>query len=172
MNLVETNSKFDAIDQVEWIRLAAFIDGEGCIRIATVKGGKLRRRRILYAEVSIANTDSRLMLWLKGTFGGSTCVDKKRAKPNWAPRYSWSVASRYAVELLRRAYPYLLLKKEQANEIFAFQTTVKRWGVKGAPDEVILQQWKFKERLQLLKGTASKRNLELSDEDKLLPRVG
>lgn len=68
-------------------------------------------------------------------------------------------------------YPYLLIKREQADVAFAFQRTIRRWGVKGAPDSVILAQWRMKERLQALKGTASRRGPEISDVDKLRPRA-
>lgn len=155
-----------AVAQVNWARLAAYIDGEGCIRIAGVKGATPYSRRVLYVEVTITNTDVRLGAWLQATFGGSVYVSKANAKnPKWSPAVAWVVGSRHAATLLEYCLPYFLIKREQANVALSFQSTIvadRRYGCKGRPVELIDQQMKLRDQLQTLKGTSSRARRSLT----------
>lgn len=148
------------VSQIDWARLAAYIDGEGCIRIAGVKGSTPYSRRVLYVEVSIANTDLRLTDWLKKTFGGSVYVNNRRLdKPNWAQSSAWVVGSRWAAALLEGSLPYFVIKREQAEVALAFQATIvtdRRYGCKGRPQELLDHQHALSAQLQSLKGTSSR----------------
>lgn len=149
------------ISQIDWARLAAYIDGEGCIRIAGVKGSTPYRRRVLYVEVTITNTDLRLSAWLKSTFGGSVYINKQnRGNVRWASTTAWVVGSRHAARILEFCLPYFIIKREQADVALAFQRTIvvdRRYGCKGRPIELINQQTTLQEQLQTLKGTASRK---------------
>ncbi len=149
------------ISQIDWARLAAYIDGEGCIRIAGVKGSTPYSRRVLYVEVTISNTDARLTEWLKVKFGGSVWVDRSRLKknPHWSPGTAWVVSSRHASEILSNCLPYFIIKREQADVALAFQATIltdRRYGCKGRPQELLDRQHEMREQLQTLKGTSSR----------------
>ena len=147
------------VSTIDWARLAAFIDGEGCIRIAGVKGSKSYSRRVLYVEITISNTDLRLLQWLKNTFGGSVSM-RPRAVEKWSPAGAWVVGSRHAANILEGCLPFFIIKREQADVALAFQATIlvdRRYGCKGRPTELIDQQMQMKEQLQDLKGTSSRR---------------
>lgn len=148
------------VSQIDWARLAAYIDGEGCIRIAGVKGATPYSRRVLYVEITITNTDLRLTSWLKDKFGGCVYVNNKHTnKPNWSPSSAWTVASKYAATLLENAMPYFVIKREQAEVALAFQATIitdRRYGCKGRPQELLDHQHALSAQLQSLKGTSSR----------------
>lgn len=149
------------ISAVDWARLAAYIDGEGCIRIAGVKGATPRSRRVLYVEVTVSNTDARLTAWLKNTFGGSVHVNNRRLgnEHKWAPATAWVVGSKHASILLENALPFFIIKREQADVALAFQQTIitnRRYGRSGRPMEIIDRQHDLREQLQTLKGTSSR----------------
>ena len=57
------------ISQIDWARLAAYIDGEGCISIKSVAGYNAAARRVFYIDLAVTNTDVRLLSWLRSIFG-------------------------------------------------------------------------------------------------------
>lgn len=148
------------VSQVDWARLAAYIDGEGCIRIAATNRKQSPRREILYLEVTITNTDLRLTAWLKATFGGSVYLSKPNyGKAKWAPAAAWVVSTRHAAALLEYCLAYFIIKRDQAEVALAFQSTIlpdRRYGMKGRPQSIIDRQQQFREQLQTLKGTSSR----------------
>jgi hypothetical protein len=148
------------IAQVDWARLAAYIDGEGSITIASVRGARPDSRRVMYVNVAVANTDIRLLEWLRNTFGGT--ISKFRHKSEhvkWAQAYVWTVGSRHASALLDRCLPYFIIKREQAEIALAFQRTIltdRRYGCKGRPLELIAAQEQLRQDLSTLKGTSGR----------------
>lgn len=152
----------DAVPQIEWARLAAYIDGEGCISIARVKGYAKSSRPVLYLSITVANTDPRLIQWLTTRFGGATHVAKRPHGKPWSPAYTWNAASRHGAELLRRALPFFIIKREQAEIALAFQDTIvadRRYGRTGRPAELLAEQDQMREQLFALKGTSSRAQL-------------
>lgn len=122
-------------NEVDLARLAAYIDGEGNIFIKPY--GKARKSGGYYLQLNIVNTDPRLMIWLKKTFGANWRLRKqKKAKPHHKDSYLWIAIGSKAAELLRACYPYLVIKKEQADVALAFQATLKGTGVKKISNEI------------------------------------
>ena len=63
---------------MSWARLAAFIDGKGSILISRVRpsGGYANPQHALI--VNVGNSDTRLILWLKNTFGGFAVATRSK----------------------------------------------------------------------------------------------
>lgn len=143
----------------DWARLAAYIDGEGCIRIAPCKSKKWKREH-LYIQVVVTNTDPRLPLWCAQNFGGRVYGHSnnlyKRQHPHWSSCVYWSINCQLAKRVLEGCLPYFIIKREQAEIAIAFGNTLKRWGVKGTPRDVIEKQYELKSTLSKMKGTASR----------------
>ena len=98
-------------------RLAAYIDGEGYIAIERV--GIKRSHKM---QVTITNTDVRLVVWLKDTFGGEY---RAKGKTNSRRRiWYWYAGSALADELLKACLPYFIMKRDQAEIAIAFRRTV------------------------------------------------
>lgn len=100
--------------------VAGIIDGEGtiCIHQDKAKSGKV----YLQLRVDVTNTNEWLIQWLKFALGGHTDVSR-RAKigKNWKPSWRWSVSANQASAFLKLIYPYLRLKKPQAELAIKFQ---------------------------------------------------
>lgn len=106
---------------LDWARLAAFLDGEGCITLCNRTGCTRVQGRRVY--VSVANTDVRLICWLKDTFGGnvrphsSTHANSMNAKP----LFVWEASTRDRMQkVLESALPYFIIKREQAEIALAY----------------------------------------------------
>ena len=105
--------------------LAAIVDGEGTISICDKrimkrkskgirKTNKIYRARINFStNVSVANTDPRLIDWLVSNFAGNIS-HTKRQKKHWKPKITWNMPTTRISYLLELAFPYFVLKREQA----------------------------------------------------------
>ncbi len=124
--------RLEEISSVDWARLAAYVDGEGCIGISLhyVKR-RVKRYRAEHMYVNVVNTDPRLIAWCFTTFGG--CLrESKRPDRNHRNMSIWQVSADQAAEILEHCLPYFLIKREQAEIALAFQLTrLKRGGQKG-----------------------------------------
>ena len=98
--------------------VAGIIDGEGCIRLAS-RG--LRNNLVSYyigVEVGMTNKD--LIYSLKEMFGG--CVIVRNQQGNRKTRYDWSLRTKMALDFIKLIYPYLRVKKQQADVALRFQS--------------------------------------------------
>jgi hypothetical protein len=150
----------DHVTEVDWARLAAFIDGEGCIRVSSRTGYLGRDRRNMCLQINISNTDPRLPQWLKETFGGGVYLRDHNHKLNvkWANCFSWIVSTHHARVILERCLPYFVIKRDQAEIAIAFQKTMQGKGrSRRTPDHIIEQRWKYRDALSALKGRSSRK---------------
>lgn len=144
---------WDTIQEIDWARLAAYIDGEGCITISNTKGSQAQ-----YMKVFIANTDPRLMEWCRDNFGGTINGKKRVNREKHKPCYVWTVCSQMAWVVLLGCMPYFIIKREQAEIALSFQRTMsrKRPWVDGRPERLPADVLKFRNQcygeLRRLKG--------------------
>src|SRR6266702_116697 len=94
--------------------LAGFVDGEGCIGLSPVPYGGWQVRII------ITNTSEDILKQIHSQYGGT--MSARQYKPNWKPCRQLTLCSRKAIVLLRDIYPFLVLKRPQANIAFEFQS--------------------------------------------------
>jgi len=100
--------------------VAGIIDGEGSINLC-------KHMNNIVLHVSVSNTNEWLLQWLKFGFGGSFYPADATDLRNQC--WQWALSGKKAVEFLRLVYPYLQLKKPQADLAFKFQAgkTRERW---------------------------------------------
>jgi hypothetical protein len=152
--------------EVDWARLAAYIDGEGSIfirqRKATAGDVRKNQARGHSLVVTIANCDIRLLNWCRENFDG--CVYRSRPdSPGVGAKYqrprrayfAWIVGNAKAAHMLDKCMPYFICKKEQAEIALAFQKTVSRrnhtrWKG-GLPSGLYEEREAFRLELQRLK---------------------
>jgi hypothetical protein len=132
------------ISQIDLARLAAYIDGEGGITINSYfqnerNGSRRQHQRVV---VQVSNSDIRLLDWCKSITGvGTVQFSNRRNKlfgeRNWKPVYVWSCANTKAYEVVMAVHPYLIIKRERAEIVEAFQKLVLRGTNrrKGVPPE-------------------------------------
>ena len=100
------------MDIADLAYFAAFIDGEGCIRVC----GKRARAT---ASLSVTNTYPQVLRDLESFFGGSIRFCPT-ASPYHLPKYEWYVYGETALRAVRTLMPYLRQKKDQAAALLAW----------------------------------------------------
>jgi len=103
---------------------AGLFDGEGSVAITYSKrtGSEQRYHRL---QISVTNTDPRVLVWLRDRFGG--CITNVRLGANTRQRPSarWQTSLRRAEAFLRAVRPYLVIKGEQADVAVALRATIR-----------------------------------------------
>ena len=123
--------------------LAGMTDGEGYIGITLVRKGEkkhwgLEKDATFRAEINITSTNKSIIKWI-----GSLCdgyVDgRDHSQPNRKRSYAWEARkTNQCASFLKLVYPYLKIKKPQADVLLRFLQTFneprKRRGiVRGKP---------------------------------------
>lgn len=125
---VDYATELAAVRDVDWARLAAFLDGEGNLRlnaddIKTCRQGKRRMTRYR-CILRITNTDVRLTEWCQRTFGGSIMF-RESGSLKWKDSTTWYTCDGRTEYILRNCLPYFVIKREQAEIMLAFRATYK-----------------------------------------------
>lgn len=109
----------------KWHYLAGLIDGEGSVRIAkAVHQNKYGNKRLhLVPQISIANTDNRMMDFLVKEFGGFFHAKKREGK--WRTIYQWHMQG-LKEDFFKNLNGKLILKQEQLKLILDFIQLRKR----------------------------------------------
>jgi hypothetical protein len=128
INIDDFKAKLDKVSEIDFARLAAYIDGEGCITITTSPArGKKAITRNHNLLVTVTNTSVLLFDWITSTFGGRELVaNSNHGKPNTKMCYRWMLSEIQSEEVLRRCLPYFIIKGEQARVALAFRN-IKKW---------------------------------------------
>ncbi len=101
--------------------LAGLIDGDGTISIHLDRGGHK-------PVVSISNTNREVLEWCKNLVGKGSISNKKRYKENHTPSFNLVWVYDTALDIAKKCYPYLIIKKERAECILRWKSVVKRNG--------------------------------------------
>lgn len=106
--------------------IAGFVDGEGYIGITKDNSRRNYRRTDFYkAVVKVANTNKEIIQWLKDSFGG-TLYYRKRDNDNWKNALCWTLEGKNLIPFIDKIYPYLRVKKKQAEIVKKFRKTFKK----------------------------------------------
>lgn len=106
--------------------IAGFVDGEGYMGIQRRRRNRNLKLIEYQAYFAIGNTNKDILLYIQRLLGGS--VRQRTSKPNCLPYFIWRVVSKHSVDILECLFPYLKVKKLQAESIIKFQNTM---GTKG-----------------------------------------
>src|ERR1700690_3415057 len=71
ISIEDFNAKLDKASDIDFARLAAYIDGEGCIGISNSKRRGKATHRMHTMQLTVTNTSLLLLDWITLTFGGS-----------------------------------------------------------------------------------------------------
>jgi hypothetical protein len=100
--------------------LAGIIDGEGTIGIYYSK-----KQNIYRLKIYVVNTNKELITWIQDTFGGY--VYSRESNKGWKTRYEWHCKD-ISDDILKKVFPYLIVKKQQAKIAIAFRKTHQHHG--------------------------------------------
>jgi len=132
------------IEQIAY--LAGIIDGEGCFYIGRVKQGKYGNGYQWHCMLKVTSCDESLIIWLENTFGGA-----KDSRYRWTskkkftrPVYNWQATGPMLDYVVLVIYPYLIIKKRQAEVMTKYRYTCQNIGSKR------LEDWKSEARLECM----------------------
>jgi hypothetical protein len=106
---------------VEIAYLAGLIDGDGTISIHSDSGAHK-------PMVSIANTNREVLEWCKNLIGKGSISNKKTYKSHHTPSFNLRWEYDIALDVAKKCYPYLIIKKERAGCVLKWKSVVKRNG--------------------------------------------
>lgn len=110
--------------KIDLAYVAGIIDGEGTIGF---RKEKLASGNLCYRmRVSVRHTNEWLIRWLCFAFGGSI-VKRKASKAVHKDTWQWCIQANQAAKFLRFIYPYLRLKRNQADVALKFQANKRRF---------------------------------------------
>ncbi len=121
-----------ALSEVEKAYIAGLIDGEGCIYIDRYKDKRNKSGNFSYTlRVKINNTFYGMIEWLDertvGVYKSNSFKCKGQEYDDWRknrkPVFEWKLSGMNGIKLLRDVYPYLVIKKKQAEQAFKFEET-------------------------------------------------
>ena len=108
------------MNQTELAYTAGIVDGEGCLGIYLANNGE-NYKPTYYAIVTVVNTDKCLLQWLEKSYGGRVFqVRHKEEGKNWKPIWRWEIRTSEALQFLTAIYPFLFIKKAQADVLISF----------------------------------------------------
>jgi hypothetical protein len=140
---------FTQVSEIDWAKLAAYIDGEGCISIMKCNPAFNRQTWIL--SVTVSNTDPRLPQWIKDRVGGQFSSQAVGTRKATLPIFHWNVRNKQAELVLRNCLPHFVIKREQAEIAIAFRGTTTNTGRRPMDEAVVKVREEFKAQLTSLK---------------------
>lgn len=129
--------KYKMIAERNIIWAAGVIDGEGCILLKKVKGGKNDLHTL---DLEVSMTDYHAVKKLHEIFGiGSFRPSRRKKKQaNHRQAWRWVCTSNDAMEVIELVLPYLIVKREQAELATKFSELKKKHpGRKGLSQEEV-----------------------------------
>jgi hypothetical protein len=142
---------------------AGYFDGEGTISIHRRRGKYEKATFVL--QLNVGSTDPEPLYWLYENFGGRVRGPLRRPKENHKPIYFWQTATSSAESFLKEIYPYLIVKKKQADVALKLRATLGKMGER-ASEETIRQREELKAELSRL----NRRGLSAEEVEKLKRR--
>ena len=141
-----------------YIWLAGFIDGEGCVYVSRAKNEQISWGYQYSLRLEITQADEVLLNTIKERVNSGCVLQNKalaRIKGRASKRLVYSIkwSSNNAYELLKKVYPYLVVKQKQAKLAIEFQELVREhYGKRvNRPVNYSEKQSKLRELLQVAK---------------------
>ncbi len=113
-----------SLTSTDWAWLAGFVDGEGSIYLRLE--GRKRVKPYHHLRIQITNTRKDVLELIAFKFGGHVNTQGRIPNAGRKPVYRWNAAAKQAEIILKNLYPYLILKKDQAEIGIEFLKTKMR----------------------------------------------
>ncbi len=114
------------MDKDYLIYIAGFFDGEGCIGLYGYPPNRGLTSHNIRLMVSVSNTKREVLDGLKTNFGGGvTLMSKSKTSIKWKKCYQWRVTGKQAETFLKSIYPFMRVRKPQAEVALKYRETVR-----------------------------------------------
>jgi hypothetical protein len=118
----DLNVKTLSVEDAAYI--AGFVDGEGHVGINITHSVSSRRKVGHSIRLKITNTFPGVLDWIVERIGYGRVYTRKPFKGGVQPFYDFGLSGTRAVALLKQLYPYLKVKRLQAEVAFRYAETV------------------------------------------------
>ena len=127
--------------------LAGFFDGEGTVGLRHAhRTRNIDGKDSFTLRIRITQTNEDVMNWVKIITGTGT-VYKKKTAPGFKDAWEWATSGTMAVQVLREMYPFLKVKRLQAEIAFKFGDTIKP--KRGNPLSIEERQYRYSLRKEM-----------------------
>ena len=131
----------NSLSDVDAAYIAGLLDGEGNISLLRnhSKNPNRKNRTPSYVlRLSINNTFPGIVEWVQMKVGHGRVYLENRSASSRKQSYRWSITGRRCLGFLREVYPYLKIKKLQAEVAFTYGRTISYSGHCKLNEEVIV----------------------------------
>ena len=142
--------KVNILSEKDAAYIAGFLDGEGCICLHKTHANDKNRKQTYHLKVRITNTFPGIMEWIHAVVGSGSLYTKKKYPGANKQGWDWQITGRRAIDLLNQLYPYMKVKRLQAEVAFEFGETISYPGQNKLTDEVIDIRDGLRTRLSVL----------------------
>ncbi len=146
----DKNLKINILSVEDAAYIAGFLDGEGCISLGRVHCYDKNANTTYLLRVQICNTSPGVMDWIALKVGYANVCKKKKRNEHYKDIWVWGLSGRRAIDLLEQLYPYLKVKKLQAEVAFEFSKTIAYPGQSKLDDKVLIFRKGLKQRMSAL----------------------
>jgi len=116
------------LTDIDLAYIAGFFDGEGCISLCKVKDDSYRRNYNYMLAIHVSNTKLEILEMLHREFGGHFQRIKNKTTPNGKEIYVWALTRRIATRFIKAIYPYLRMKRRQAELALEYRKLINPYG--------------------------------------------
>ena len=102
----------NTLDQTDAAYIAGLIDGEGTVTLS-----RRHRNENRHVVISISNTDRPLLEYVLNSVGAGKITNKRTSQSHHTPSYTYAIANRQALALLKQTLPYLKTYKAKRSDI-------------------------------------------------------
>jgi len=143
--------ELENIPDTDWARLAAYIDGEGCISLNRTK----RKDGECYAyrpTITIGNTSFALMDWLRFMFNFSIYTRRTNAQSHFGNKtnyYAYTSHKASIITILNNVLPFLIVKADHAITLLTFWSDKEALWISGAKVPEFVEEKRFQIYLRM-----------------------
>ncbi len=129
--------------------IAGFFDAEGAIMVKCFKTKTNLRYQL---AVSLADVDRNLLVYIRRKFRnfGSIAMLYRVRYFGQKPTYEWRLESKQAMFFLKQVYPFLMIKKSEAETGIRFQSFLYRTGGKFLSEQELEERQNTREYMRYL----------------------
>ena len=130
--------------------VAGFLDAEGGFSIRKYRDKNQKQNYGIYIGFRVSNTNKEILEYLSKLFGGSVGEHKlNKNVGKWKKAYRWQISARKAYNLLIQIYPYLRIKKPQADLMLKFRKTLTN-STRAISKELWKKRFALKKQMNIL----------------------
>lgn len=145
----DENLKINILSVEDAAYIAGFLDGEGSLTLSRHHCYDKNRNTTYHLRVRITNTFPGIIDWIAMIVGYGS-ISKKKVYNGNKDAWEWSLSGRRAIAFLNQLYPYLKVKKLQAEVAFEFGKTIAYPGQSKLDDKVLVFRKELKQRMSAL----------------------